>query len=181
VGFHAWAGVTRVCNVLTPLPMGNVSSGWAAAGSLGVFFVVLLGACAFDDSPDPKSSTPSCKLIAMPCSALDDNPLCSDLPGCRQKFACQGTPSCAAALTSPNSQFPEQNCDDPATGCSWNGSACVGTPLPCSAAIYQQDTIDCEDVGCTLTQSCVGGNVAYDCSLQPTESRCSEYPFCAWK
>jgi hypothetical protein len=145
-----------------------------------VFFALLLGACGGDDGPPP--AQPSCKLVPMPCSALDDNPLCEGLQGCRKEYVCQGTPSCAAALTSPNSSNPLENCGDPATGCSWSqtASACVGTPLPCSAAIYQQDTIDCEDVGCTLTSPCVGGNVAYPCSIQTTKSMCEEYPFCTW-
>jgi hypothetical protein len=48
--------------------------------------------------------------------------------------------------------------------------------------MYQQNSVACSNVGCTLTVTCTGGEASYDYSLQKTEQDCGMYsPFCAWK
>lgn len=129
------------------------------------------------------SSSPSCQRIPTPCSALVGEQLLAlcDEVGCHESFSCTGTASCAAAETSSASPYPDLNCSQ-APGCTWNGTTCTGTATPCTNAIYQQDSVDCENVGCTLDSTCGGGSVDYDCSVQQTQTDCEEYsPFCQWK
>jgi hypothetical protein len=48
--------------------------------------------------------------------------------------------------------------------------------------MYQADSVACENVGCTLSYVCKGGQVGYDCGLQTTQSDCQQYAaFCEWK
>jgi hypothetical protein len=67
-------------------------------------------------------------------------------------------------------------------GCTWTGSDCTGTPLPCTDPMYQRNSVACNNVGCILTETCTGGEVTYDCGLQTTADECAQYPkFCVWK
>jgi hypothetical protein len=128
---------------------------------------------------------PSCKYVQTPCSALSATQLgiglCDEI-GCHRNFSCTGTASCEAALTSTQSRYPDLNCEQSSPGCSWTGTTCTGVPLPCSDSMYQQNSVACENVGCTLSVTCGGAYVSYDCTLQLTEARCGDYaPFCVWK
>jgi len=112
---------------------------------------------------------------------MDQFDLCDDV-GCMQKFTCSGTASCAAA---DETQAPLTECTgltENDAGCSWDGLNCTGNALPCTDAVYQQNWTGCEDVGCTLAITCVGGDAYYDCSLQTDQADCSMYyAFCVWE
>jgi hypothetical protein len=138
--------------------------------------VALVAACSGGSSP-----AASCKSVPTTCESLSyDVPTCL-YANCTRKFTCTGTASCAGAFVG-DSCFPELNCTNSHQGCTWTGTDCVGTPLPCTDPSYQQNSVGCANVGCTLTVTCTGGEASYDCSLQTTESECGMYsPFCAWQ
>ncbi len=140
---------------------------------------VLLFACSGSSSAP---AGPSCKSIPARCADLPQTACVQDY-GCSPTYSCAGTASCEAALTSSGSRYPDMNCRESSPGCTWTGTTCTGTPLPCTDSMYQANSVACENVGCVLTIGCTGGTASFDCGQEKTEADCASQSgqVCAWQ
>jgi hypothetical protein len=137
-----------------------------------------ISACS---SSSPAPAGPSCKSVPVNCEDLPVTS-CNPANSCELHYSCAGTASCEAALTSSGTPLASQNCQEGSPGCTWTGTTCMGTPLPCTDPMYQANTVACENVGCTLASSCGGGAASYDCAQATTQDACDAQPYvCAWE